>query len=197
MDSSERNIIRSLTLRTLIVGLLIFHFTSLHGQTEQDTSRVARFTKYQAILKSFRDFVKQTSDLGINVFQPDYSQPGGGTPFKTATRLRADLKVESIRLGLKQYLEDGWYKAFVYYDNSNTTTRSKYTLDTKVEANRVVTIIFPDGGSLHTGPNNSEYAYSGGDLELDHEISGEIVRATTIVKISKRSAKLTYTVIIE
>jgi hypothetical protein len=178
-----------------VLPLLIFLLISLPSFGQSDTSRLARFTSYQQTLLRFRVLVKSTTDLGIDIFQPDYAQPGGGTPFKTATLLQSRLRQQANELGLKS-LDDGWYAAMVSYDNSNTLTLSTYTLDTKVQQNRVVVISFPNGGSVHSGPNNSGYIYSGGDLELDHVISGDIVRAFTIVYIQNRSSQITYTVTI-
>lgn len=183
--------------RIFIVGILTSCSLIAQGQSIYDSAHIARFKKYQSVLSSFREYIKKTSDIGIDVFRPDYSKPDGGNAYKLTQKLSNDLKIESVELGLKQYFENGWHQAIVYYDNSNTNTNSRYKLDVKVESNRVITIIFPDGGSLHTGQNNSGYAYSGGDLDLDHHISGEIIRAKTVVKIMTSNSKLTYTVLID
>lgn len=88
-------------------------------------------------------------------------------------------------------ISDGWYEATVKYSNSNTYTRSTYTLNVQVEADRVVKIDFGNGGSVHSGYNNSGYYYSGGYLDFQYDYNRNIVGATTRVTVQKGSAYLT------
>jgi hypothetical protein len=189
--------IKGLRVQTAILFIFTFGFTIAFAQVEEDTSRITRFSKYQNILRTYRANIRQMEQYGINPFQPDYSSPGGGDLFNLTMKLKNQIKVESRKLGLKQSLDHGLYMAKVYYNNSNTLTRSKYTLDVSVDDNRVIAVKFDDGGSVHAGINSSGYTYSGGHLDLDHDINGEITRATTTVKIRTRSANLEYIVIIE
>ena len=80
-------------------------------------------------------------------------------------------------------IEDGWYEANVKYANYQTSTYRTYTLDVKVQYNRVVAIDFGNGGSVHTGYNNSGYTYSGGTLYFETNYAREIIAATTTVTI--------------
>ena len=80
-------------------------------------------------------------------------------------------------------IDNGWYKASVKYYNYNTSTRGNYTLNVKVEYDRVVEIDFGEGGSVHTGFNNSNYTYSGGYLSLNKNYDGEIISASGKVTI--------------
>jgi hypothetical protein len=90
-------------------------------------------------------------------------------------------------------IQDGWYKATVSYYNSSTYQRSNYTLDVKVQYNRVVAIDFGNGGSVHSGYNNSGYTYSGGILSFQRDYSsGQITSATARVSIIEGSATRTF-----
>ena len=80
-------------------------------------------------------------------------------------------------------LESDWYQATVTYYNPRTETKSKYNLGVRVHNDRIVAISFGDGGSIHTGANNSGYTYSGGDLIFRENMNGDIVSADTTAKI--------------
>ena len=80
-------------------------------------------------------------------------------------------------------IDDGWYTAKVSYTNYKTSYKARYTLDVAVKNDRVTVISFPDGGSLHTGYNNSGYTYGGGTLFFERNYSGDIIAASTTVDI--------------
>lgn len=96
-----------------------------------------------------------------------------------------------------QGIKNGWYQATVKYFNSNTYTRSTYTLNVEVEYNRVVKIDFGNGGSVHSGYNNSDYYYSGGQLMFQYDYNRNIIGATTRVTVQKGNAYLTYDIELE
>lgn len=83
-----------------------------------------------------------------------------------------------------QNLEDGWYDAVVSYSNPKTYQRSNYSLNVKVQYNRVTVIDFGNGGSVHSGYNNSGYTYYGGSLSFQRDFNGQITSATTQVSVS-------------
>ncbi len=56
------------------------------------------------------------------------------------------------------------YKAIVEY-NSSTGHTAEYVLNVGVRGSRVEAIYFDNGGSVHTGTNNSGYYFKGGELE--------------------------------
>lgn len=91
---------------------------------------------------------------------------------------------------------DGWYSATVYYTNYGTGTYSTYTLDVKVQYNTVVAIDFGNGGSVHSGYNNSGYTYSGGYLSFETNYMGNIVAATTTVSVYDSNSR-SFRIIIE
>ncbi|MBJ6119009.1 hypothetical protein JAO76_12450 [Pontibacter sp. BT310] len=90
-------------------------------------------------------------------------------------------------------IEDGWYEATVRYYNSSSYTRSTYTLSVKVQYDRVVAIDFGNGGSVHSGYNNSGYIYSGGTLSYQRDYSsGSITSATARVTVSQGTTMTTF-----
>lgn len=92
-------------------------------------------------------------------------------------------------------IEDGWYEATVKYFNYSTGTRSTYTLNVKVEYNRVTMIDFGNGGSVHSGYNSSGYIYSGGNLSFTRDYDYNVVGANTTVRISLENGNtITYNV---
>lgn len=81
-------------------------------------------------------------------------------------------------------IKDGWYSSTVKYSNYTSGTYKTYTLDVKVELNRVVIIDFGNGGSVHSGYNEYGYIYTGGYLYFERNLNGNIIAATTSVSVS-------------
>ncbi len=82
-----------------------------------------------------------------------------------------------------QNIENGWYNATVEYSNSNTYTNSTYSLTVHVSEDRVISIDFGNGGSVHTGLNNNGYFYTGGYLDFEKNYNNQIISGTTKVSI--------------
>ena len=87
-------------------------------------------------------------------------------------------------------IENGWYQATVKCVNYSTYNRSTYTLNVKVEYDRVTEIDFGNGGSVHSGYNNSGYFYSGGYLNMERDYDYNIVAATTKVTITEENSNI-------
>lgn len=79
-------------------------------------------------------------------------------------------------------IKDGRYEAIVQY-SSHTGHRATYTLDVQVEQLCVVAIIFPNGGYVHKGRNNSGYYFQGGGLYFERDRYGNVIAASTTVYI--------------
>jgi hypothetical protein len=94
-------------------------------------------------------------------------------------------------------IENGWYEATVKYFNPKTYTKSTYTLNVKVEYNRVIVIDFGNGGSVHSGYNNSGYFYNGGNLMFQKDFNGNVTSATTTVSVSEGSSSVNYEISIQ
>lgn len=60
-----------------------------------------------ALLKSFAEDMARK---GIDVFQPDYSQPGGGLPFQTYMKLDAGVRYASNKLRNEQKFQEDYQK---------------------------------------------------------------------------------------
>lgn len=61
-------------------------------------------------------------------------------------------------------IKDGNYEAIVKYHNYGNNKMATYELVVTIKGERVVAIHFPNEGSIHAGQNNSNYVYSGGNL---------------------------------
>lgn len=96
-----------------------------------------------------------------------------------------------------QSIENGWYEAMVAYNNPKTYQRSNYRLSVKVENNRVTAIDFGNGGSVHTGYNNSGYSYYGGNLTIQKDFNGRITSATAKVSVSDTNGVRYYDITIQ
>ena len=94
-------------------------------------------------------------------------------------------------------IPDGWYASTVKYYNTSTGTKATYTLNVKVEYNKVVMIDFGNGGSVHNGYNNEGYIYSGGLLSFEYNSRGNIVGAETDVSISDSDGYRKFNIFIE
>lgn len=190
---------------TQLVTIILFHLTSaLHSQSidtvknrQYEPTKRELIAQYEATSSMLRSHVQAMAQLGIDITRPDVTQPGGGIGFQTYTSLKSTLEAQRNRLNLQSLLNDGWYRATVLYYNFNTHTSSKYELDVLVRKNKVIVIDFPNAGSLHTGRNNSEYTYVGGDLEFNYVLDGTICRAFTVVDIESKSARIQYRVLID
>jgi len=88
-------------------------------------------------------------------------------------------------------IEDGWYSATV------SVGYNKYTLDVYVKYNTVTIIDFGNGGSVHSGPNNSGYSYYGGQLSFSTDYNGNITEASTTVTVTKGYNTKYYNVVID
>ena len=94
-------------------------------------------------------------------------------------------------------ISDGWYTAKVEYYNSATFKRATYTLNVKVEFNTITAIDFGNGGSVHSGINNSGYMWSGGYLSFQKDYStGNIISATAYVSVSDSNGMRTFDITI-
>ena len=107
------------------------------------------------------------------------------------------LTYKNISKIIVEIIDNGWYDATVAYYNPSTYQRSNYTLSVKVEYDRVTVIDFGNGGSVHSGYNNSGYTYSGGSLTLKKDYQGNIVAATTRVSVSDSDGTRTFDITIE
>ena len=82
-----------------------------------------------------------------------------------------------------QGLDDGWYEATVEYSNYSSGTYATYFLDVYIEYEDVTIIDFGDGGSVHSGINNSGYIYNSEYLVYNYDYDGNILSATSTVSI--------------
>jgi hypothetical protein len=94
-------------------------------------------------------------------------------------------------------IDNGWYDAAVSYYNPSTYQRSNHILSLKVEYDSVTVIDFGNGGSVHSGFNNSGYTYSGGSLSMKRDYQGNLVGATTRVSVSDSNGTRTFDISIE
>ena len=67
---------------------------------------------------------------------------------------------------------------------SNTGLRATYTLNVAVEQLCVIAIDFGNGGSVHKDRNNSGYYYNGGGLYISRDNYGNVISASTTVRIT-------------
>jgi hypothetical protein len=93
---------------------------------------------------------------------------------------------------------DGRYKATVKVFNHSSYSRNTYTLVVEVRNDRVVSIEFDNGGSIHDGYNNSGYRYSGGTLQFERDYGGSVRAATaTVTQVLDNGSYRTYDIRIE
>lgn len=88
-------------------------------------------------------------------------------------------------------IENGNYEAVVYY-SSTTGQKSTYELVVTVTNDVVTAIHFGNNGSVHSGYNNSGYTYSGGSLTFSRDYNGNIISASTTVKVTYYNGTIQY-----
>jgi hypothetical protein len=96
-----------------------------------------------------------------------------------------------------QSIKNAWYESTIKYWNLKTNTQATYTLNVKVESNRVTKIDLGDNGSLHSGMNNEGYIYSGGNLFFELDSNNNVKAATTTVTITGNNIYTTWKIRIE
>jgi len=96
-----------------------------------------------------------------------------------------------------EVIDNGWYEATVSYYNPSTYQRSNYSLSVNVEYDRVTVIDFGNGGSIHSGFNNSGYSYYGGNLTMKKDYKGNIESATTRVSVTDSNGTRTFDITIQ
>ena len=90
-------------------------------------------------------------------------------------------------------IDDGWYETTIKYQNLATGTRATYTLNVKVQYGNVVKIDFGNGGSLHSGVNNSGYLWSGGYISQSLDYYSNSYKYTSkVTVITKNGSTLLY-----
>jgi hypothetical protein len=165
-----------------ILFLLFIVNSSVFAQN--NLTRNQRLKNYYETLSLYQSIIQDLKSKGINPFQPDYSQDGGGLPFQAFQAARANLEAEANALGLNTIIQDGWYQATIKYSNSNTTTNSEYILNVEIIDRRVVTIDFEQGRKIHSGNNNHGYIYLGGEVEKINGVFVGIVNVVTDTSVS-------------
>ena len=72
-----------------------------------------------------------------------------------------------------QVLDNGVYELRVDYESS-TSHSATYNLQVRIQNDTVTAIYFGNGGSVHSGQNDSGYDYRGGGIEFNVDFLGEI-----------------------
>jgi hypothetical protein len=80
-------------------------------------------------------------------------------------------------------LDDGIYELVVEY-SSNSTSNELYTLDVRIENDKITHIYFGNGGYVHNGRNNSGYSWSGGGIRWDVNNNGKIRGGKAIIQLN-------------
>lgn len=79
-------------------------------------------------------------------------------------------------------LDDGVYELTVNC-KSHTGLNQNYTLDVRIQDDRVVQIYFSNGGSVHSGRNNSGYTWRGGGIAWNTDWYGNIQSGKAIMQV--------------
>lgn len=80
-------------------------------------------------------------------------------------------------------LDDGIYEVQVEYQ-SHTQHRAVYKLMVKIQNDNITQIYFGDGGSVHTGYNNSGYTWRGGGIQWTRNWDGTIIGGKAVIQIT-------------
>lgn len=91
-------------------------------------------------------------------------------------------------------LDDGVYEVVVEYQ-SNTEHQATYKLDVYIQNDTVVKIYFNNGGSLHSGYNNSGYTFRGGGITFSTDFQGNITSGTARIQVDYGNGQWQYFII--
>ena len=79
-------------------------------------------------------------------------------------------------------LDDGIYELTVNC-KSHTGLDRDYTLEVRIQDDRVTQIYFGNGGSVHSGRNNSGYTWRGGGIRWNTDRYGNIKSGEAIMQV--------------
>ena len=79
-------------------------------------------------------------------------------------------------------LDDGVYELSVYCQ-THTGLNRNYTLDVRIQNDKVVRIYFGNGGSVHSGHNNSGYTWRGGGIRWNTDWEGDITGGEAVIHV--------------
>jgi hypothetical protein len=91
-------------------------------------------------------------------------------------------------------LEDGVYEVTVQY-KSSTEHEATYKLNVYIRNDTVEKIYFNNGGSLHSGFNNSGYTYRGGGVVFSTDFQGNITSGEARIQVIYDNGQWQYFVI--
>ena len=83
-------------------------------------------------------------------------------------------------------LDDGVYELVVEYQ-SHTSHSAQYVLDVRIQNDTVTAIYFDNGGSVHSGYNNSGYTWRGGGIRWRTDYYGDITSGHAIIQVTYKS----------
>ena len=91
---------------------------------------------------------------------------------------------ETTQRNLRQViLDDGIYELVVDYE-SHTSHRTRYVLEVRIQNDNVTAIYFDNGGSVHSGWNNSGYSWSGGGIRWNTDYYGNITSGYAVIQVT-------------
>lgn len=91
-------------------------------------------------------------------------------------------------------LEDGVYEVVVEYESSSSHSAT-YKLDVYIKNDTVERIYFNNGGSLHSGYNNSDYTYRGGGIYFKTDYEGNIIGGEAKIQVTYNNNTWQYFII--
>lgn len=101
-------------------------------------------------------------------------------PFGVSYTPRFDTTQRNLR---QVILDDGIYELVVDYE-SNTSHRARYVLEVRIQNDNVTAIYFDNGGSVHSGWNNSGYIWSGGGIRWNTDYYGDITSGYAVIQVT-------------
>lgn len=91
---------------------------------------------------------------------------------------------ETTQRNLRQViLDDGIYELVVDCE-SHTSHRARYILEVRIQNDNVTAIYFDNGGSVHSGWNNSGYSWSGGGIRWSTDYYGNITSGYAVIQVT-------------
>lgn len=118
--------------------------------------------------------VSMIAKAQFTVYQPVYPDNSRSVPIVPRTNSRYPEYVPTPTV-----VSGKTYNAIVLYESS-TGHENTYKLPVVVKNGSVDKICFSDGGSVHTGINNSGYKYYGGKLEYVKDLDAYVTEVTIV-----------------
>ena len=96
---------------------------------------------------------------------------------------------DTTQRNLRQVVLDDDIYELIVECQSSSGSNAEYILDVRIQNDNITCIYFNNGGSLHSGWNDSGYTWSGGGIRWNMDYYGDITSGRAIIQVSYNNGR--------